>query len=215
MENAASERAPQPRIGVAIAVFICGSTLSVLLLHGMTRMYAEPVYGFAMFCGIPFVLGVFAEFARLLAGYRGVSATVSSVIAILVLSGTMAFVTGAEGLICLIMAFPIVFIFSLSGAALAFAIHSGVGVVHRSRFGTFGAVVLLLPAYSVEQKIDLPDPVFEVTTSVHVNASPTDVWYNLVEFSEIPPPTEWVFKTGVAYPTHARIEGSGVGAIRY
>ena len=28
-------------------------------------------------------------------------------------------------------------------------------------------------------------------------------------------PDEWLFKTGIAYPTHAEIKGSGVGAVRY
>jgi hypothetical protein len=27
-------------------------------------------------------------------------------------------------------------------------------------------------------------------------------------------PEEWLFRTGIAYPTHAEMEGSGVGAVR-
>ena len=33
--------------------------------------------------------------------------------------------------------------------------------------------------------------------------------------SELKPPTELLFKTGVAYPIRARLVGTGVGAIRY
>jgi len=36
-----------------------------------------------------------------------------------------------------------------------------------------------------------------------------------VTFPDLPPPTEWLFRAGVAAPTRARIEGRGVGAIRY
>lgn len=31
----------------------------------------------------------------------------------------------------------------------------------------------------------------------------------------MPEPTEWLFKTGIAFPQRARIEGAGVGAMRY
>ena len=35
-----------------------------------------------------------------------------------------------------------------------------------------------------------------------------------MSFSEIPPPTEWMFRAGIAYPVRARIQGNGVGAER-
>ena len=41
------------------------------------------------------------------------------------------------------------------------------------------------------------------------------MWQNVVSFSELPNPNEWLFIHGIAYPKRARIEGSGVGAIRY
>jgi hypothetical protein len=47
-----------------------------------------------------------------------------------------------------------------------------------------------------------------------INAPRQNVWNELVAFSEIDEPTEMLFKTGIAYPTHAEIEGTGVGAIR-
>jgi hypothetical protein len=36
----------------------------------------------------------------------------------------------------------------------------------------------------------------------------------VVSFSDIPPPTEWLFRAGIAYPLRATIEGRGVGAVR-
>jgi hypothetical protein len=35
------------------------------------------------------------------------------------------------------------------------------------------------------------------------------------DFFELPEPSEWLFRTGLAYPIRARIEGSGPGATRY
>jgi hypothetical protein len=37
----------------------------------------------------------------------------------------------------------------------------------------------------------------------------------VVAFSEIPPPREWLFRAGIAYPIRAEIVGIGVGAERH
>jgi hypothetical protein len=50
---------------------------------------------------------------------------------------------------------------------------------------------------------------------VDVNASPEIVWQKLIAFSEIAPPTELLFRSGVAYPIRAEISGVGPGAIRH
>lgn len=48
-----------------------------------------------------------------------------------------------------------------------------------------------------------------------VNAPPSVVWQHVIRFGEIAPPHEWLFRTGIAFPIRARIDGEGVGAIRY
>jgi hypothetical protein len=60
-----------------------------------------------------------------------------------------------------------------------------------------------------------PPPVFAVTTVVDVTAPPERVWPNVIEFGRIDAPPDWIFRAGVAYPLRARIDGHGVGAIRY
>jgi hypothetical protein len=40
------------------------------------------------------------------------------------------------------------------------------------------------------------------------------VWQQVVAFAEIPPPTELLFRSGIAYPIRAEISGRGVGAVR-
>jgi hypothetical protein len=54
-----------------------------------------------------------------------------------------------------------------------------------------------------------------VRTAIEVHASPEKVWQEVVAFSEIPAPTEWMFRAGVAYPIRAQVLGSGVGAERH
>ena len=61
----------------------------------------------------------------------------------------------------------------------------------------------------------LEAPLFAVRTSVEVDASPEKVWRHVVSFPELPAPTEWFFRAGVAYPMRAEIIGQGSGATRH
>jgi len=76
-------------------------------------------------------------------------------------------------------------------------------------------MVLILPALTVVDARVAPRPAHEVVTSIDIAAPPERVWEDVVRFSDLAPPTEWLFRVGVAYPERARIEGTGVGAIRY
>jgi hypothetical protein len=58
-------------------------------------------------------------------------------------------------------------------------------------------------------------PLFPVSTAVEVDSAPERVWKHVVEFSTLPEPDDWVFRTGVAYPVRATIDGRGPGATRY
>jgi hypothetical protein len=77
-------------------------------------------------------------------------------------------------------------------------------------------VFLIAPAFVLLEKWSgQQSPVYEVKTSVVINAKPEVVWQHLLAFAELPPPQEAIFKTGIAYPTRAHIEGTGVGAVRH
>ena len=41
------------------------------------------------------------------------------------------------------------------------------------------------------------------------------VWEHVISFSDITAPPRWFFRTGLAYPLRARLEGSGAGAVRH
>jgi len=65
------------------------------------------------------------------------------------------------------------------------------------------------------EHVTKPEPLlFTCETSVVVDAPPENVWRHVVSFSDLDPPNDWLFRTGVAYPIRARIEGTGVGAVR-
>jgi hypothetical protein len=77
-------------------------------------------------------------------------------------------------------------------------------------------MLVFLPLFTGAERLTAPQaPLYAVTTELEVDASPSRVWANVIGFKEIPPPSEWIFRTGVAYPIRAEIIGRGPGAVRY
>src|SRR5437899_13055938 len=60
-----------------------------------------------------------------------------------------------------------------------------------------------------------PTPVQEFLTVVYIDAPPQTVWRNVITVPDLPPPSQRLFRIGVAAPLRARLDGAGVGAIRY
>jgi len=64
--------------------------------------------------------------------------------------------------------------------------------------------VLITPSFFGVEHFLKPQPgVFEVKSSIEVNARPEKVWQQIVSFAEIPPPQETIFRAGIAYPIRA------------
>jgi hypothetical protein len=58
-------------------------------------------------------------------------------------------------------------------------------------------------------------PIYVVRSVIEIHAPPEIVWRQGVAFTEIPPPEEWMFRAGIAYPLRAKILGNGPGAERH
>src|SRR5439155_116718 len=93
-------------------------------------------------------------------------------------------------------------------AGLAVALPTAGGVGHLA------SLVVAIPVLAGLDGAHDPTPLYEVDDSVVVAAPPAEVWRNVVSFSELAPPTEALFRLGIAYPIRARIDGVGAGAIR-
>jgi hypothetical protein len=76
-------------------------------------------------------------------------------------------------------------------------------------------VLVALPIASGLERLPGASPELEVVSSVEVNAPPEQVWPNVIGFRTLAEPTELIFQTGIAFPTRARIDGVGVGAVRH
>ena len=162
-------------------------------------------YGWGVFVGIPFMLGLIATLLHAVHQRRTFWECISVAVSACALFGACVFFLAMEGIICLIMASVIVVPLSCLGALAGFGIQSS---HHASRVPP----VLLLSCLLLMgfEKMENPKPVpYSVTSMVEVDAPPEVVWSHVVSFSELPPVEDWIFKTGLAYPLRAEIEGEG------
>lgn len=117
-----------------------------------------------------------------------------------------------EGIICLIMALPLGIVLTYIGCVVGFYLSN-----KKWASNTTAAIILALALPSImsfEKKHTQNETVRSVTTAVDIAATPEIVWQNVVTFPQLKNPTEFIFKTGIAYPVNATIQGNGVGAIR-
>jgi hypothetical protein len=191
---------------LTIPFFLAGIYLSINVLGQ---------YGWSLFVGLPFCLGLYSV---LIYGYHAPRSLGSSIgvaaFAALMLAGALV-ALALEGFICIAMAAPLMGVLAILGAVIGY-------VVQRQRWSmrsaptTLVVLVLAVPALmGAEHKSPSEPPLVAVVTSIEIDAPPERVWAQVVAFSELPPPEELYFKTGVAYPMRAEIDGHGVGAIRH
>jgi hypothetical protein len=130
------------------------------------------------------------------------------------IAGATLLVVALEGIICILMAAPLAVALAAIGAVAGHA-------VQASRWRStpphvYCVPILALPLMLVADHFRMePPPLLKVETVIVVNAPAERVWQNVVLFTELPPPSEALFRLGIAYPVRAEIQGSGVGAVRH
>ena len=179
--------------------------LALLAIGGITLTH-NGAYGLTLFVAIPFLIGAVTAWpqepksAAYAAGLGGLGAGIAT--------GALLFV-GVEGIICIAMALPLTVPLGCLGGLLAYWLRT-----RAAESSTF-ALLLLLPSATLPWDVIAKPDVFQVHSSIEIAAPPEQVWKNVVSFSDLPEPEEWYFKTGIAYPRRAHIEGTGAGAVRY
>lgn len=164
------------------------------------------IYGLTLFILFPVILGgitswVFRPKTGEQAARLGATAALTAALAFLLV--------GLEGLICIVMTLPLAMPLGALGAWLVYQSEPSTDTpLHLT-------MLLLMPSATLTWDVKAPPPVFEVRTEIAVAATPEQVWKHVISFPELPEPQGWFFRTGLAYPKRARIEGSGVGATRY
>jgi uncharacterized membrane protein YhaH (DUF805 family) len=204
---------PKSAWGSALAA--CFLTAILGLLCAWVASFVVEMYGWGLFVAVPFALGLTAT---LLYGYHEPrsmrSCLTVSVLAPLVLGGLLLLIA-FEGLICVLMALPLALPLSLIGGAIGYQIQLRRWSALQSP-ALLSLVFLFVPGMiGLESAQHEPPQLFEVQTAIEINAPPKRVWRQVIAFSEIASPPDWIFRAGIAYPQRATIFGSGPGAVRH
>jgi len=170
-------------------------------------------YGWGLFVGLPFIMAMLTVLIRSyhqpLSLRRCIGLTSLAMVIYAVTLLALAF----EGAGCIIMALPLIIPIAMVGAIIGYLIQRA---RHVNATGIALALLLFLPLFLGAESATLPPaPLYSVTTVVEIDAPSSIVWKNVIHFTELPPPTEFIFRSGVAYPMRAEITGSGVGACRH
>ncbi len=176
---------------------------------GMATIYFKE-YGFYVFVLLPVYLGFSVT---MLYGRSTKARVFGNTFLVLLFMCLPLIVFAVEGLICLIMAFPLAYFLALIGALL------GMGTWNSGKnIGKFVPVIFLVISpflLGFESSHKSAPTVHKVVSTVEINAPIEKVWQNVVAFPQIEDAPEGILKLGFAYPINAKIEGRGAGAIRF
>lgn len=200
--QAGRERLQSAMLGVA-------ESLTITLLTVGIGVYLRRSYSAGLFLGVPFTIGYISSYIYNHHADRGPGESILIAIASVTIASGALVVFALEGVVCVAMSVPFALIIAWPGAAL------GRAMARRVTLAPGGAGMALLVPLLVGIEPKLVPPSHEVLTVVDIAAPPEVVWRHVVTFPDLPAPTELLFRAGVAAPTRARIEGRGVGAIRY
>lgn len=211
-ESDAKHPRVQPTSQHQVRSALIGILLSnlIALLMVSISVYGYRDYGVTLFLATPILMGAVSAFtynrphARSFAG-----SLVVAQISILT-AGSALLLFAFEGIICLAMLYPIAVAMGLLGGMIGYFL----GACSETRAGNVSYVILLLPFLAGAESVYRPTPIYEVASSVEIDAPREIVWKYVVGFSDLPDPDPWYFRLGIAYPKRASIQGSGVGAVR-
>jgi uncharacterized membrane protein YhaH (DUF805 family) len=210
-----AERLSVVRPAASACLAIALTVVLVVPLAALATLFFRD-YGWGVFVALPFCLGMFAALFHSAAEQRSWWSCVGVAMIALFFCGLAIVAVAVEGVICVLMAAPFAAPIALLGATAGYYLQAAhwQRLVRTARLYAVGWVALPM-AFLVESLQPATPALYSVTTDVEIAAPPGAVWRHVVEFSDLPPPTDLVFRVGIAYPVRARIWGHGVGAIRH
>ncbi len=191
-------------IAVIITVFIA-VLLTLLGIYGIKQ------YGIGLFILTPFFIGCCST---ILYGFKQTitfkQAWQIGFLSLAVYS-LILLIFAIEGILCIAMVAPIAFLLSWIGSFTGFVIIEKTPNSGPTVLMVLAGIIPLMSFVESNNTLELDS----VVTSIVIKADPQLVWKNVIQFPQLDNPTEFIFKIGIAYPINAKIEGTGVGAIRH
>jgi hypothetical protein len=201
-----------PENAFGSALLSLGITVPVGILMTMLGVTVLSHYGWGLFVAIPFSVGLGAALIHSYRRPRTAWECISVGMGANLLLGVGILAVAFEGLVCLLMAAPLALALGALGGAAGYFIQRQ---PREHAPAMLALVALFSPGWMfTEHLFPREAPTLKVVTPIEVDAPPERVWQNVVSFSELPPPVEPIFRAGIAFPIRARIDGSGVGAVR-
>ncbi len=190
-------------VGVLTGASLClgAAVVATLVLHD---------YGWGLFLASPFVIGFVTAFLTNRHGDRGAGRSITLVLYALALGALGLLGFALEGVVCLILASPLILAMGVVGGLAGRA----VALQASRRRGTAVMSVAILPLVLMGEIVLPPRAGFDSVESVEVAAPPAAVWSAITHMGPIPEPPAAPFRWGLAYPVRGEILGTGVGALR-
>lgn len=178
------------------------------------RLFEAPRMGSIMFLFLPIVVGATIAIVtpRPIAGVAILSGSISLLICLISLVSLHA-----EGTLCAILAFPIVFGSLLLGVGIGVLIR---GFLRATPSLTTNCLIflatplLVLGGEGIQQRI-FPQPRIQaITTSIHLRATPEEVWANIQSISTLTGKKPFLMHVGLPIPQKCVLQGHAVGSKR-
>lgn len=201
---------PHDQLGAAVVAILVSAIAALLAAYAGTRVIVD--YGWGLFAAVPFVQGAIAVVIANVHQRRTLTQDLAVASLSVLLTAGAILVVALEGALCVAMATPLALCFAFLGATFAHAIT-------RRRSPEMASILMLVSVVPALMGADVrlggAAPLHEVESTIVIDSQPAAVWNHVVDFPALPPPTETLFRVGVAYPLSARIVARGVGGIRY
>src|SRR5262252_5455384 len=183
--------------GVSAALAGVGTASLIAIPTVATFASGFAAYGTLLFFVTPLCMGAVSAAVYNWRFRRGVGKTIAVALAGGAVSGAALLLFALEGAVCLAMAAPIGAIALVIGAVI------GRAIVDKEPGAPWRPDILaLLPVLPIGllEPYQQP-PLYEVISSVEIDAPPDVVWRRVIAFPPLPAPHKWWFRTGIAYPT--------------
>lgn len=197
------------------------ATLAILLTFpaaGVLTFLAAAAlksYGWSLFIGVPFGVGMAAATLYGRNYPRSLKACAAVAFIAVTLLGVTLFAWALEGMICILMASPIAYGLAFLGALLGWSLQKRPLLPSQTRAIMIVLVFFFPSLMGAEYACGQQAPLIAVRTTCDIARPPAEVWPNVIAFPLLPEPQELIFKLGLAYPIGATICGAGPGAVRH
>jgi hypothetical protein len=195
-------------------------TVPLAVLGVVLATEALQSYGFSLFIGGPFALGMISVLLLGFSRPQPFGACVRVAFAAAVLAGLALFAVAREGAICLIMAAPIVAFLVLLGALVGYVIQARPWLSDQTvsiMLVVLAALPGLMAAESVkesEERLSVPDRLETVVSTAVLESSPEQVWDALLVMDDVSAEKPLLLQIGLPIPKRCTLDGIGVGATR-